>query len=671
MQAVFLKNKTCEIQYPTKQVGNKKQLYGGMNQDIENGHKIWITQYLRISGESFPDFAFMVDEEENVEFIQDQEYSFCIKKMDGKKYFISENFNMHQVGNVKFFYQKDGSMGCVHVRITSMLDDDAYEEIRKDLKAISIRLLYKAREEKANRRIKREYLPEYDLEIRHLEACIKELDRLLKALDQDPMTDMTSRLIRQNFRQVKRLDANIIIDHYVLKKPKVRNRVHEKTLNTYENSKIYSFLKLLEKRLAELEEKIFQEKETEILGFKRSQSELQEKISELKKKLQEIYKLNLFQKEALKIQKVYPLKGSNLFVNHEKYRKVFRVMQSYCELGELLEENLKAEYKSIHKSSELYEVWCYFKILEILTLEKDYRIDGVSWPGKMGKAFSFEEWKNENYRKLIGRIKDYIGKHKDKDSVKSLEELVIHLVNGEKDIYLGYNCTFRANVVKKADAGNNGDVRYSTDRLRPDIFLILNKEIFFTCDAKYKNYKEEFMGIQAWYTDIFECAAYKYIYRLDLGNVIKEKSEDDGKAIDAEQERVRRGVLSVQERFAGAEKLKLILKNGGACILTPAIADCEEPAKYNGHLISEKYETFLKYMNEGKVNRDIMGHEIVDPEEYTLRLKEKIIGKKGSQSDYEYKIASIRFLPQEYRGFQLIFFEALKYEQAHFIEEMW
>ena len=50
-------------------------------------------------------------------------------------------------------------------------------------------------------------------------------------------------------------------------------------------------------------------------------------------------------------------------------------------------------------------------------------------------------------------------------------------------------------------------------------FLILNKEIFFACDAKYKNYSKGVHGIQAWYTDLFECGAYKYIYRLNLGNV--------------------------------------------------------------------------------------------------------------------------------------------------------
>ena len=66
------------------------------------------------------------------------------------------------------------------------------------------------------------------------------------------------------------------------------------------------------------------------------------------------------------------------------------------------------------------------------------------------------------------------------------------------------------------------------EKLRPDIFMLINKENFFTCDAKYKNYKSEFMGIQAWYADLFECGAHKYIYRLKLGNESALDEEEKG-----------------------------------------------------------------------------------------------------------------------------------------------
>ena len=51
--------------------------------------------------------------------------------------------------------------------------------------------------------------------------------------------------------------------------------------------------------------------------------------------------------------------------------------------------------------------------------------------------------------------------------------------------------------------------------MRPDILMIVERKYIFTCDAKYKNYRESFMGMKEWYVDLFECAAYKYQYRMD------------------------------------------------------------------------------------------------------------------------------------------------------------
>ena len=234
-----------------------------------------------------------------------------------------------------------------------------------------------------------------------------------------------------------------------------------------------------------------------------------------------------------------------------------------------------------------------------------------------------------------------------RDSVKILEELVIHITNGKNDIYLGYNCTFQGEKASKAEVDEKGAVQYSTEQLRPDIFLILNKEIFFACDAKYKNYSKEFMGIQAWYTDLFECGAYKYIYRLNLGNVTDENS---GKCM-----------LPVKKKFVGEDSLKPVLKNGGVCILTPAISDSDMPSYYNGFEIDKKYETFLELLQEGKVNRDYRGCEILDSREYSCKLKEAICGEDGRESKYEYRIASTKFLPGNDRGFYNLFYEAFEY----------
>ncbi len=638
MRAVFLKHKTFEILSFQK---NEHLICEGIDEDIKEEHKITIPQYLRSAMLEVLDFVFIANEQEHVEFLED---TFYTKQKDGMIYFYPKQFHLNVVGTTKFLYRKEGKEQNIYVRIAPMLDDVSYEMIRKDLMKICIRLLYTLKEDEGSKRVKKEYLTIYDLEIKQIEQIVRELEKNLKDLNMNPVKDMTMKQTTRNFRQVKNLDAKVIIDHYVLKKPKVRVWVHEKTLNIYENQKIYSFIKLLEKRVQELESEVKEIRDlklTEYQGNRIENNELLNEIKRLKKKIHDLYLLNLFRNEPFKEDMVYPLKTSNLFVNHKKYKRIFQIFQNYRKEGQLLEESMNEKYRSVHRSPDLYEIWCYFKILEILMLQKGYIVDRIAWPGKMGEPFSFEEWKKADSSKLLSKIQMYINKNKNKDSIKSLEGLVIHLVNGKKDIYLGYNCTFRGDMAPKVDG------KMTSKRLRPDIFLILNREIFFACDAKYKNYSEDCLGIQAWYTDLFECGAYKYMHRLHLND---EDSQYDG-------------VLSVRERFVGKDEL-YVLKNGGACILTPAISNSDEPRKYNGDKIVEKYDIFLEYMKQGKVNVNADGDEIIDPNEYSVHLKEEI-------PNYEHKIASIRFLPTEYQGFSLLFLEALKYGQPHFLEEKW
>ena len=259
MQAVFLNNKTCERVHPVrirKDNPDAEPFYEGMDEPLREIHDIWIMQYLRVDGAYFPRIAFEANEDENIEFDSNQEYEILSRKTDGYIYFIPENFNIYTVGDAQFFYRKNGKKQKIRIHVASMLDGETYEKILKELTAISIRFLYMTMNDGKNRRIKREYLTEYELEIHQLEHTIKEMSETLKSLDREPVTDMISRPARQNFRQVKHLDANVIMDHYVLKKPKVRTRVHEKTFHIYENQKVYNFVKLLEKRLWALEQEL-------------------------------------------------------------------------------------------------------------------------------------------------------------------------------------------------------------------------------------------------------------------------------------------------------------------------------------------------------------------------------------------------------------------------------
>ena len=314
MQAVFLNNKTCERVHPVrirKDNPDAKPFYEGMDEPLREIHDIWIMQYLRVDGAYFPRIAFEANEDENIEFDSNQEYEILSRKTDGYIYFIPENFNIYTVGDAQFFYRKNGKKQKIRIHVASMLDGETYEKILKELTAISIRFLFMTMNDGKNRRIKREYLTEYELEIHQLEHTIKEMSETLKALDREPVTDMINRPARQNFRQVKHLDANVIMDHYVLKKPKVRTRVHEKTFHIYENQKVYNFVKLLEKRLwaleQELEDKKMQmnraaqgenrskyddvEENSGVAGTKKSIDELCSTITNLKGKLQAVYQL--------------------------------------------------------------------------------------------------------------------------------------------------------------------------------------------------------------------------------------------------------------------------------------------------------------------------------------------------------------------------------------------
>ena len=664
MRAVFLRGKKLEIVNPPirdEAEPDAEPFYAGIGEITEKVHTIRIAQYLRMRDEDFLRLAFCSGKGEEIEFEPEQECVVLREDTEKECLWIPQGFTFSMPGEMEFLYRKNEDTFKIHVQIEPVPGAQYYQSILRDLKSITIRLLYCAKHEGKNRRLYREYLTEYDVEVRRLTHSIKAFSDVLRSLDRDPMADVESRPARKAFRQVKQIRADAIMDHYVLHKPKVRTFVHERTYNIYENQKIYSFLKLLERRVDEIstdlvrKEEEAEEKRTQKPGIHRSLAELQVKLEDLKKQLQDLCQLTMFRKKRIQEQKVYPLRSSNLFVNHKKYKKLFHEMRAYREVGELLEET--GEYRLFRNSSEIYEVWCFFKILEILTFEKNYVIDRVAWPGegsgKLSSPFVFIPWEEAGYAQMASYVKRHIGMRENRDAQKGLEELVLHLTNGTQDIYVGYNCTFRGIPAVLAHETENGTVRKTSNRLRPDIFLLLNREVFFACDAKYKNYKACFMGLNEWYTDLFECAADKYIYRLDLGNEpLHERAQS---------------ALSVRERFTGEDALKTQIKNGGACILSPAISESVMPVYYNGESIGERYEEFLRLLREGRVNREANGKERLCPEEFTDNLKQAIEQEHGGCSVYEYRVASTRFLPENSKGFQSLFFEALEYGKGHFL----
>ena len=674
MQAVFLKREKCEKNRKIKykrvfpvQRNEEEIFYSGMEDISSEENDIYIAQYLRTKEAQLLSIGFLVRSDKKVSFrAQEETFYIQYKTEDPQyRYYIMNNFNLTVPGDKEIFYETEGKEHIIRIHVVPTIKDN-YEKILKDLTNISIRLYYASDQSKKNKRIKREYLTDYEIEIQHLSHHIGELAKILRSLSQDPMADMISKPAKRPFRQVKHLDANAILDHYVLHKPKVRTKVHEKTLNIYENQKIYSFIELLEQRLKELDQEIREkeqwlEEESGIVGQKSSLEELRNLTARLRKGLQKTRSLEMFQKEKFKKQRVYPLKSSNLFVNHKKYKQAFRLMQDYREIGELLESN--KQYVNYGSTSRIYEIWCYFKIMEIFMLEYGYEIDRISWPeGKKFEGyyrdekyrqkkgyFLFKSCNKNTYKEIAALITKYI-KENQKTSLDDLDELVIHMTNENNDIYLGYNCAFKGKSAKKA-----GD-DYTTHELRPDIFLLINKENFFACDAKYKNYRSDFQGIQEWYVDLFECAAHKYIYRLDLGNDQEANDERDFK--------------SVKARFKTDKEIKPVLKNGGTCILTPAIADKGEARKieefrFRLRDVERMFAEYLKLLDEGKVNRNLStGNPEFDPKEYSENLKNDIM--INGEEKYEYHIASVRFLPGECKEFKHLFKSAIKYNEAEF-----
>lgn len=679
MQAVFLdeealENKICKRVYPEK--GSKENpFYSGLEDISKEVNDIWIMEYLKSSDKDIK-LGFEVEKERNIEFISCNKAEEINKEECEKhNYYIPNSFCTRVAGDLEYIYKLDKKEHRIRVHIVPAIKDN-YEKIIKDLINISIRFIYCSNEKSNNNvekeRIKKEYLTEYELELLHLESYIKELSKILKTLDKDPMTDLVRKMDRRPFRQVKKIDSNVIFEHYVLKKEKVWTNVHERTFLISENRKIYNFLKILEQRLGDLEQEIRQnennkqiDKEFVEVGSEKILGDFNEKIKILREQLQSIYSLSMFSKETLDLGKVYPLKTSNLFVNHKEYNKVYRLMQSYREVGELLERN--KEYTIYCNTSEIYEIWCYFKIIQILIEENDYCIDRIAYTqdykaqkdelkkdgSQKGKSkFTFKPIEKNIYEELVSIIKNILNdKSMNSSAIKKLEDLVLHFNNGSNDIYLGYNCTFKGKTVHKAHGNEE-----STEKLRPDIFMLINKENFFTCDAKYKNYKSEFMGIQAWYADLFECGAHKYIYRLKLGNESALDEEEKGDC------------LPVAARFREEENIKSVLKNCGTCILTPAIADDErvrEVSSYRGEFIQEHYEEYLKYLDDNKVNLDISGKkEVLDPNEYKKNLKYDIM-QNGSLK-YKYHVASARFMPGDIGSFTHLFEIALENNGDHF-----
>ena len=204
----------------------EEPFYEGMEDISKETNDIKIMQYLTTKENQYLRLGFQVEADKEISFQgTDQLSSFYVEQDAEYKYYIPERFGTQIPGDMEYFYELDGKRHWIRVHIIPTIKDH-YDEILNDLTNISVRLYYCSRY--YNRRIKREYITVYEIEVLQLEQHIKELTSILKSLNQDPMMDVIATIEKRPFRQVKHLDANVIFDHYVIHKPKVRTHVYIK-----------------------------------------------------------------------------------------------------------------------------------------------------------------------------------------------------------------------------------------------------------------------------------------------------------------------------------------------------------------------------------------------------------------------------------------------------------
>ena len=455
---------------------------------------IKIQQYFEYSGTMgmTPCIAFISDSDTPIEIQRNDGYTFYIETAENGQgqslqyiylplvKYGKNGFNYGANPDTAKFRFRQGTTLCdVELIVVPTIGEAAYHAMINDLLSIHFQLVYRKNEKE-----KREYLSDCQRELEYLNGQVYALSKILKSIGREPMADIRNEKARLPFRCVKHLDANVIMDHYILQKPKVRTRIHKKNFNIYENQKIGTYICLLLKQLDILEKKIIRgdmEYQTEEKGHILQKHQLKTQIQQMRAKLNNFLKSDIFKEFKPADKTLYPLHTTNLFVNHRSYARAFQMMRNYEKVGRLLEA--RVPYHSCGKSSEIYELWCFFKILELLMVEYDYQIRRVTEKTDKTKPYQFQA---VNPSKKVSDYMEQFFKslEKPESGSEALYDFIIYLEqkdNPEHNIYLGYNCSLSTAQSKT---------------VRPDILMIVNHEYIFTCDAKYKNYQESFMVIK-------------------------------------------------------------------------------------------------------------------------------------------------------------------------------
>ena len=612
--------------------------YQGIGKELKDGDAVIIRQYLKI-GDQEVTVALQSESEQAVECFSDDTIDkiekidpIQIKKDNANAYYYILKYNKAVPG--LFTVSINGAeKTTVSVTIVPAMSEKDYDEIVHDLYQICADLIIssgtgigKQRRLGETSSLQRN-VNQWDMRLRGIRA-------ILLKLSEKPETDVIGVPERVPFHKIKSFDDRLLLEHHIKGQHKVTTRVHQQTCDIYENRILLGYVMKLKEHIEWLTRNAEQaESEMKVLSQEekgRSTEELKRQLFRMRESVQTLLELDIF--SGVKDGKGFPHR-TNLFLNHPLYAKAY----SYINETAMLDKTFRQfpPYKNLAKASRIYELWCFFQILQIMTRDFKFRVQNCWYEN---------ERKDTEWKTLVNEIVEHNQNQED-----TLYSLLLKLTpeneSEGKPIYLAYN--YLVTIAGQEE----------TNR-RPDILLIVDDTIY-TCDAKYNNYKEQ--GIGQWYSNMIGCAAYKYIYKMKANQLY-----ENCKCQDEDGNKIFQNPLRV----------------GAACILSPydypeellPIVNCRQP---DSKLILSK--TFLQNMMDSKNRSSICNHK----ESFTYDLKTEVIPdnereelirllkseeKSNTNITMNRRLAYLRFDPSHRSGFSQIFDGIIKGKYPFFVD---
>ena len=586
-----------------------------LNQDVRSNRELHLREYIGLS------LAFRTNEQ--VDITLDGNH---LKRIEDDRsndvYYISE-LTYNASGSCVFDIVINQEQFQVYLRIAPVIDPEQYAILCNDIKNILCGLLLF----KHKGRIK-ERVPGRSMELQRLKSRIDSMQMIVDRLYDDPQSDMISEPARMAANKIKRIDETYIIDHYILQRPKVRTRIHSRTFNIYENMQIKKYLCSLLEEMKLLKES-YSNKRTSGLDEKEEYILLNEEreFGSLEMKLRKLLDSRIFREIQVSEEELHT---TNLFVNHPVYQEAYRNIKGNTDMERIL--SMPYQYESVKCSSEIYELWCYLKIMKML-VDEGCDIEAMQKPNE--KLYTANENPFEPYHvdKLIEPI---ITKFENKTAC-NLYNLMLKMKKGEAYIYLGYNYVFEYQDQMNIDHMDETNQKKARKVRRPDILMIIQegqKCRIYTFDAKYKDFRDSGQGLKEWDNQMINCAARKYIFDMKYRDEL------------LFNERVLEEAAGTDYVYR-EDKVEIC----GCCLLHPGLYDeMDRGICDNAHIWIKDEETIgaiyhRQLSEEGDHNRTISDSLSLYPPEFVSGILDD-----SYDNEYSGKIGSTCFMPKSYRN---------------------